>query len=69
MKVKASDMIANASNTGEVFASERIGKTVTFWCRSLTGGDTDSILISLTFATEAIAHAIQMEAAWMGVEA
>jgi hypothetical protein len=62
-------MIANPENTGQVFASERIGKTVTFWCRSLTGGETDSVLVRLTFASEAIAHAVQMESSWMGVEA
>ena len=60
-------MNINLDTLGEVFASERFGRTVKFYCRALDGGETDSKVISLTFSSEAIAHDVQMASAWVGV--
>jgi hypothetical protein len=67
IKRKENRVDINFSNVGDVFASERHGRTVKFWCRALDGDCTDSKIIALTFANEAIAHAVQMESAWMAV--
>jgi hypothetical protein len=52
------------ATAGVCFAAIAFGTNVDFWCHSLTGDSTDSVIVSVTFPGPEFAGAIASEARW-----
>lgn len=46
------------SNQGKCIGVVRYGNVVQFWCESLSGGVTDSVIVPVEFESESMATAV-----------